>query len=162
MWKRIIFFNDYSKKFDIYLCMNYIRNTFFKKIIREEMENPELISKNKGLIRIKSLKNSIEEKLKSVYKDITGRELILPEIEIKIDNNIKKGKIAGFNHPKDGEKGVMGIKEKALNDEEYLKWIITHELIHAAVGKDLPTSEEHEGLFKKLADRMGLPEKYQD
>jgi len=45
---------------------------------------------------------------------------------------------------------------------EYLKWIITHELIHAAVGENLPSNQEHNGLFKKLAGGMGLPKKYQD
>jgi hypothetical protein len=56
----------------------------------------------------------------------------------------------------------MGIKSKALNDMEYLKWVITHELIHACVGKDLPKHKEHDGLFDRIADGMGLPEEYRD
>ena len=56
----------------------------------------------------------------------------------------------------------MGIKSKALNDKEYLKWVITHELIHASVGEDLPAHKEHDGLFDKIADGMGLPEEYRD
>jgi len=104
----------------------------------------------------------VERELKKAYKKITGGELKLPKIDIMIDNTIKSGKIAGFNHPKNGENGLLGIKEKAIKDKEYLKWVITHELIHASIGEDLPKSEEHEGLFKKLADEMGLPEEYQD
>ena len=88
--------------------------------------------------------------------------LNLPKIDVLIDNDIKDGKIAGFNHPKNGENGVIGVKEKALDDMVYLKWVLTHELIHACVGEDLPKSEEHHGLFKKIADKMGLPKKYQD
>lgn len=120
------------------------------------------MEKNKDLEDIKSLKKSIEEKLKKVYKEVTGKELNLPRIDIKIDDSIKDGKIAGFNHPKNGENGLMGIKSKALKNKEYLKWVITHELIHACVGEDLPKHKEHGGLFDKIADGMDLPEEYRD
>ena len=142
--------------------MNYIVRETLKNIIREELDNLLFFEENGDLKEIKSMKSSIEEKLKNVYKGVTGQELNLPKIEIKIDDSIKDGKIAGFNHPKNGGSGLMGIKSKALKDKEYLKWVITHELIHASIGEDLPQSEEHEGLFKKIADGMGLPKKYQD
>ena len=127
-----------------------------------EVEKPHLNEKKGDLEVINDLKNSIEKKLKKAYLDVTGEELDLPKIDIKIDDNIVDGKIAGFNHPKNGKNGLMGIKSKALDDKEYLKWVITHELIHASVGKDLPKSKEHTGLFKKIADKMGLPKEYQD
>lgn len=139
---------------------------FIKKVIKEtlsmEIENPRLMEKNEDLNTIKELKGGIENKLKKAYKKVTGKELDLPKIDIKIDDTIKNGKIAGFNHPKNGKNGLMGIKPKALEDKEYLKWVITHELIHACVGKDLPKSKEHDGLFKKIADEVGLPKEYQD
>ena len=139
---------------------------FIKKVIKEtlsmEIENPRLMEKNEDLNTIKDLKGGIENKLKKAYKKVTGKELDLPKIDIKIDDTIKNGKIAGFNHPKNGKNGLMGIKPKALEDKEYLKWVITHELIHACVGKDLPKSKEHDGLFKKIADEVGLPKEYQD
>lgn len=139
---------------------------FLKKIIREtissESRNLFLTEKNKDLDDIKSLKKSIEEKLKKVYRNVTDKELELPKIDIKIDDSIKDGKIAGFNHPKDGENGLMGIKSKALKNKEYLKWVITHELIHASIGEDLPKHKEHGGLFDKIADGMGLPKEYRD
>ena len=125
-------------------------------------ENRDLEVKNEALESIRSLKNDIEYKLKKVCKNVLGKDLNLPEIDIIIDNTIKSGKIAGFNHPKNGENGVIGVKEKALDDKEYLKWVLTHELIHASIGKDLPKSQEHNGLFKKIADEMGLPKEYQD
>ena len=152
----------YLKKFDIYNCMSYIISNILKEILSERMEKPHFSPKNGGLDRLQSIKMGVEKKLKKVYLGVTGEELNLPKIDIKIDNSIKDGKIAGFNHPVNGENGVMGIKEKALNDEEYLKWIITHELIHASVGEDLPKSKEHSGLFNKLADGMGLPKEYRD
>ena len=134
-----------------------IRETIFSK-----SNNLRILKENEDLTTINSLKSSIEDKLKKVYKKVTGKELDLPKIDIKLDDSIKDGKIAGFNHPKNGEKGLMGIKPKALNDKEYLKWVIVHELIHACVGKDLPKHKEHDGLFKKMADEMGLPKEYQD
>ena len=127
-----------------------------------EVEKPYLNEKKGDLEVINDLKNSIEKKLKKVYLDVTGKDLDLPTIDVKIDDDIVDGKIAGFNHPKNGKNGLMGIKSKALDDKEYLKWVITHELIHASVGKDLPKSKEHTGLFKKIADKMGLPKEYQD
>tara|TARA_B100000927_G_scaffold211403_1_gene172106 strand:- start:134 stop:538 length:405 start_codon:yes stop_codon:yes gene_type:complete len=132
--------------------------SLIKKVLREadvpSVENPNYL--------ISKIKNNVVDDLGRVYLDVTGDKLVLPPIDIKIDDTIKDGKIAGFNHPKNGENGKMGIKSKALEDVEYLKWVITHELIHAAVGKDLPKSEEHEGLFKKLAEKIGLPKEYWD
>ena len=127
-----------------------------------EMEKPYLNEKKGDLEVVNDLKNSIEKKLKKVYLDVTGKDLDLPTIDVKIDDDIVDGKIAGFNHPKNGKNGLMGIKSRALDDKEYLKWVIVHELIHASVGKDLPKDKEHDGLFDKIADGMGLPEEYRD
>lgn len=142
--------------------MKNIVKRIVKETIVSETKNPHLMVENEDLGVIKSLKKSIEDKLKKVYKKITGKDLNLPNIDIKLDDKIIDGKIAGFNHPKNGKNGLMGIKPKALEDKEYLKWVIVHELIHACVGKDLPKHKEHDGLFKKIADEMGLPKEYQD
>jgi hypothetical protein len=142
--------------------MNYILSDIIKEIISEKVKNPHLNKEIGDLEKIKSLKNSIEKKIKNAYLEVTGKELDLPTIEIKIDDNIIDGKIAGFDHPSKGKNGMMGIKSKALDDIEYLKWVITHELIHAAVGKNISHSKEHGGLFDKIADELGLPKKYRD
>lgn len=142
--------------------MKNIIKEIVKETIVSEVKNPYLITENDDLETVKSLKNSIENKLKKVYQKVTGKDLNLPNIDIKLDDKIIDGKIAGFNHPKNGKNGLMGIKPKALEDKEYLKWVIVHELIHACVGKDLPKHKEHDGLFKKIADEMGLPKEYQD
>ena len=133
-----------------------------KRTLLSEAKRFVLNEENGDLNQIRSLKNSIEKKLKKVYLDVTGKDLDLPTIDIKIDDDIVDGKIAGFNHPKNGKNGLMGIKSKALDDKEYLKWVIVHELIHACVGEDLPKHEEDDGLFDKIADGMGLPEEYRD
>jgi len=142
--------------------MNHNLRKIIKETLITETKKSLLEVKNGVLDDIISLKNSIEKNLKKVYFNITGEKLNLPRIDVKIDDNIVDGKIAGFNHPKNGENGLMGIKSKALNDKEYLKWVITHELIHACVGDDLPKHKEHDGLFDKIADGMGLPEEYRD
>lgn len=142
--------------------MKYSMKDIVSLIVESEVNNPHLTTTNSDLDVLNDLKCGIERKLSSVYKNVTGNELNLPKIKIEVDDSIKKGKIAGYNHPQNGKPGVMGIKSKALDDMEYLKWVIVHELIHASVGEDLPSHEEHSGLFKKLADAMGLPKKYQD
>ena len=138
-----------------------IRNIVKDYIISENKKH-RLNEEKVDLGQINRMKDSIEKKLKKIYYNVTGNECNIPKIDIKIDDSIIDGKIAGFNHPKNGENGVMGIKSKALNDMEYLKWVITHELIHACVGKDLPKHKEHDGLFDRIADGMGLPEEYRD
>lgn len=141
-----------------------------RRILREYVEKTtkkEDLTLNKGfneeLQIVEKIFNDIRKKLSVVYLDVTGSELELPEIKVKIDPNIKDGKIAGFNHPDDnGDNGVLGIKPKALNNTDYLEDVIIHELIHAAVGDDLPDHKEHKGLFKILAKRMGLPKERWD
>ena len=150
------------KNKDIYHYMVNLVKKIIKETLSMEVKKPHLKEKKGDLEVIRDVKNGVEKKLKKVYFDVTGEELDLPKIDVKIDDNIVDGKIAGFNHPKNGKNGLMGIKSKALDDKEYLKWVITHELIHASVGKDLPKSKEHTGLFKKIADKMGLPKEYQD
>lgn len=151
---------------DIYYCMK----SKIREILREYVEKT---TKNGGLdpnsgfnqefIKIKKIFKNIEKKLSRAYLEITGSELNLPKIEIKIDPNIKDGKIAGFNHPdNEGKNGVLGIKPQALNNTDYLEDIIIHELIHAAIGDDLPDHKEHKGLFKILAKKMGLPKERWD
>ena len=57
----------------------------------------------------------------------------------------------------------MGIKPKPLEDKEYLKWVITHELIHLNVlEKIYPNQKNMMGYLKKIGDEVGLPKEYQD
>ena len=65
-------------------------------------------------------------------------------------------------HESDIHDGLPAIGICQVEDKEYLKWVITHELIHASVGEDLDMEEKHSGLFNKIADEVGLPKKYRD
>ena len=139
-----------------------LKNTI-KGVLNEIKENLYFIPENDENDVLQTLKNDIESKIEKAYRNVTGKKRSLPKFDIKVDNDIKDGKIAGILHPDDnGDGGVIGVKSKALENKEYLKWVITHELIHASVGEDLDMEENHSGLFNKIADEVGLPEKYRD
>jgi hypothetical protein len=139
-----------------------LKNTI-RGVLNEIKENLYFIPENDENDVLQTLKNDIESKIEKAYRNVTGKKISLPKFDIKVDNDIKDGKIAGILHPDDnGDGGVIGVKSKALKNEEYLKWVITHELIHASVGEDLDMEENHSGLFNKIADEVGLPKKYRD
>jgi hypothetical protein len=127
-------------------------------ILREYLENDEKIEDNS----LNQLFNDCVKKIYRAYKELHGQEPDIPEIYLKFDNNFKDGKIGAFVHPEnDSDHGVMLIKPKAINDggEEYVKHIITHELIHAVLGHK---NHEHDEHFHRLSDLCGLPHKYRD
>ncbi len=111
---------------------------------------------------LNTLFNGCIKKLYGAYEKLYGHSPEIPEIRLKFDDNFKDGKIGAFVHPEnDDDHGVMLIKTKAIDDggEEYVKHIITHELIHAVLGhKD----HEHDEKFHRLSDMLGLPNEYRD
>ena len=127
-------------------------------ILKEYVENDIKFQEN----TLDRLFNDCVKNIYSAYKKIYGGEPDIPKIKLKFDDNFKDGKIGAFIHPEfDGDHGVMLIKTKAIEDggEEYVKHIITHELIHAVLGhKD----HEHDEKFHGLSDLLGLPNEYRD
>ncbi len=106
--------------------------------------------------------NDCVKKIYMAYEKMYGHSPDIPKIHLKFDDNFKDGKIGAFVHPQnDGDNGIMMIKSKAIDDggEEYVKHIITHELIHAVLGHK---NHEHDEKFHRLSDLMGLPQKYRD
>ena len=127
-------------------------------IIKEYIENDEKIEDNS----LNELFNDCVKKIYRAYKELHGHEPDIPEIYLKFDDNFKDGKIGAFVHPEhEDDHGIMLIKPKAINDggEEYVKHIITHELIHAVLGHK---NHEHDEHFHRLSDLCGLPHKYRD
>lgn len=127
-------------------------------ILREYIENDEKIQDN----TLNELFNDCVKKIYIAYKKLHGHEPDIPEIYLKFDNNFKDGKIGAFIHPKnDDDHGIMLIKPKALDNggEEYVKHIITHELIHAVLGHK---NHEHDEHFHRLSDLVRLPYEYRD
>ena len=123
------------------------------------IENSDYPSETK---KIDQLKNNLEKKVEKAYKEVTGEE---PEssdnIVVKVDNNIKKGKIGSFKHPENKKDlGVLKVHPKALDDTDYIEDILKRELIHAAHGIDNEEARNHGGVFQKVANKVGLPKKY--
>lgn len=147
----------------IYSLLNGIfigmRRDRIRYILREYVENDIKIEDN----TLNELFNDVVKKLYNAYKKLFGKVPDIPEIKLKFDNNFKDGKIGAFVHPKfDGDNGYMLIKPKAIEDggEEYVKHIITHELIHAVLGhKDHNEHDEH---FHGLSKLLNLPMEYRD
>jgi hypothetical protein len=111
---------------------------------------------------VDTMKDNLTHRVKRVYKDITGEE---PEnhdnIVVKVDDDIKDGKIGSFKHPENKKDlGVMKVHPKAMEDIDYVENIIKHELIHAAHGLENTEARNHKGVFQKVADKVGLPKKY--
>jgi hypothetical protein len=126
--------------------------------LREYVEN-DMKSEDNAL---NILFNDCVKKIYMAYKKMYGKSPDIPEIHLKFDDNFKDGKIGAFVHPQnDGDSGIMMIKSKAIKDggEEYVKYIITHELIHAVLGHK---NHEHDEKFHRLSDLMGLPQQYRD
>jgi hypothetical protein len=154
-------------------------NTKIKLILKEFVENQskndvsgvvdymqkKIIKKSKypqETKKINYMKDKIGDDVRDAYVDITGEEPVNDDnIVVKVDDNIKDGKIGSFKHPENKKDlGVMKIHPKALDDKNYVKDIIKHELIHAAHGHEDTEARNHGGIFQDLANRVGLPKKY--
>lgn len=150
-----------------------------KKLLREFVENrmendisdkadymQNKLEKNskypKATKKVSYMKDKIQQDVEDAYMDLTGEEPVNGDnIVIKVDDDIKDGKIGAFKHPENEEDlGVMKIHPKALDDVNYVEDIIKHELIHAAHGIEDTEARDHGGIFQDLADRVGLPKKY--
>lgn len=148
-----------------------------KKILKEFVENRSKSKDNVDYAQEKATKNSryptetkrvdmmkdvIKNKVEKAYTDVTGENPVSDDnIVIKVDDNIKDGKIGSFKHPRNKRDiGIMKIHPKALDDTDYVEDIIKHELIHAAHGLEDTEAREHGGVFQKVADKVGLPKKY--
>jgi hypothetical protein len=151
-----------------------------KKIIREYLEKDSKSNDFKGFVdyaqekaietsnypketeKVDKMKDRIKKKVEKAYKDVTGEEPVSDDnIVVKVDGNIKKGKIGSFKHPDNkNDIGLMKIHPKALGDTDYVEDIIKHELIHASHGLEDEEARNHGGVFQKVADRVGLPKKY--
>jgi len=150
-----------------------------KRVLREFVENrtkndvsdkadymQKKLDKNskypKATRKVSYMKDQIQQDVEDAYEDLTGEKPVNGDnIVIKVDDNIKDGKIGAFKHPEnEKDLGVMKIHPKALNDTDYVEDIIKHELIHAAHGIEDEEARNHGGIFQDLADRVGLPKKY--
>jgi hypothetical protein len=112
--------------------------------------------------KISDMVGKIKKKVKKAYIKVTGKEPVSSDnIIVKVDDNIKAGKIASFKHPKNKKDlGLMKIHPKALNDLDYIENIIKHELDHAGHGLEDNMARNHKGVFQDVADEIGLSKEY--
>jgi hypothetical protein len=75
-----------------------------------------------------------------------------------------KDKVGSFNYPNgDRDWGILVISPKSCEKGlAFVEQVITHELIHAAIGDNTQNGGGHGGKFNALAEAMGIPEKYRD
>lgn len=135
-----------------------MRKETIRFIIKEYVENKEVIEDN----TLNELFNNCVKKIYSAYFDIYGEEPDIPKVQLKFDDNFKDGKIGAFIHPNEEVKhGIMLIKPKAIEEggEEYVRYIIMHELIHAVLGHG---EHEHDEEFNEMSDLVGLPNEYRN
>lgn len=128
-----------------------------KLILKEYVNNKE---KNE-LNRLESVFNQCLDNVVSSHKKIKGVEPNIGPIDVMFDDTFKDGKIGAFVHPKfEGDVGKLLIKRKAVSDGgfEYIKHIITHELLHACLG--YTEGDSHNEEFIELSKEVGLPVEY--
>lgn len=84
---------------------------------------------------------------------------MLPPLSIERGQPPKDGAIAVHKRPTpDNPVSKITIHPKA--EGGYLREVVKHELIHYVIqDRD---ADPHDELFQEVADRMGLPERYQD
>ena len=148
-----------------------------KKILKEYIENRSKLNDFMGAVdyaqkkavknsdypreteKVKKMMDTIKKDVSRAYKEVTGKEPVsVDNIVIKVDGNIKAGKIASFKHPESKKDiGVMKIHPDALEDPEYVEDAIKHETIHGAHGLEDTEARNHGGDFQKVADKVELP-----
>ncbi len=57
--------------------------------------------------------------------------------------------------------GIIVVDEDALDNKEYTRYVIMHEVIHSLFGESCGPNSHH-ARFRKIGDLMGLLKKYQD
>jgi hypothetical protein len=136
-------------------------NDFMRKVDYAQEKATKNSKFPKETKKVDNMKDRIKKKVEKAYKEITGEEPVSDDnIVVKVDDKIKAGKIGSFKHPENKKDlGIMKIHPKALSDTNYVEDIIKHELIHGACGME-EKCRDHQGVFQKVANKVGLPKKY--
>lgn len=130
-----------------------------KLILKEYVNSKEETELNK----LKTVFNQCLDNVVSSHIKIKGSEPDIGPIDVMFDDSFKEGKIGAFVHPKfEGDTGKLLIKRKAISEGgyEYIKHIITHELLHACLG--YTEGDSHDDEFIGLSVEVGLPSEYRD
>lgn len=119
------------------------------------------------LSQIPELRRMAREILPGVieaYQDTTGDGTPrLPGFSIGMSHVRLRPNTVGRHEPPDEShpKSIITIAPEAATDPEYLRNIVTHELIHYVLGT-VCDSESHSDLFNDIAVKVKLPTEYRD
>lgn len=120
------------------------------------------------LSQIPELRRMAREILPGVieaYRDTTGDGAPrLPGFSIGMSHVRLQPNTVGRHEPPDEYhtlKSIITIAPEAASDPEYLRHIVTHELIHYVLGT-VCDSETHDDLFNDIAVKVKLPTEYRD
>jgi len=97
----------------------------------------------------------------------SGRDHKFPEhISVAVNDwRLEPGKIGSYTHDQPESKysfGLIVVDPKALDDMNYSREIVKHELIHSALGHPNCDANSHGEDFQELAEIFDLPEEYRD
>lgn len=101
------------------------------------------------------------EAAKQAFFDEFGEESAAPERVrfVYSADKIPKGKAAWWEPASAWESEEVRL-DPAFSEPHVA---IIHEVIHVVLGRPCPTGDcEHDSMFHRLADRLGLPERFRD
>ncbi len=102
------------------------------------------------------------DEVEDAYINLFGECSEMPkDITLMVgDWNLRPGKIGSYRFDSSLPWGVMTLGMNAFRKgSQMVRWVTTHELCHAAIGKG---EEEHGEKFQAMAEHFGIPKEYQD
>ena len=96
---------------------------------------------------------------------VVPRRLPLREFSIGVSKSIVPKRKVGYHFSPELSNldySVITLHPQAFHDPGYTRAVVTHELIHLALGTTCDQVGAHGAEFQKIADLSGLPKEYQD
>lgn len=135
------------------------------EILKKDMRHRMRKSADMKAEASEHLRPRVEQAYRGLFQ---GRSSHMP-LNVSVGScrwNMRADKIARYREILDGEWGSAMVHPDALDDRQYLRYIILHELIHSALGQKCAHCDQENGghtpEFIQIADLVGLPKKYQD
>ena len=108
--------------------------------------------------------NQVLQKAIREYREEFGESPVPPRNLVVRRARLPPQYVGNYTYHPDTGEGVITVSHR-VKDPQYYHWIVTHEVLHSLLGKDcngLTQDECHDDRFRRLANRMGIPGKYQD
>lgn len=83
----------------------------------------------------------------------------IEEIRVQVNDwDLPEGKIGSYKFPEELPYGILTISPSAFESEKW-RHVVCHEAVHIMLG---PREDAHDEMFQRIADVLGIPERYQD